>query len=203
MLLDKAICTSVANCKAHCKAVWTFPQKCAPSVGKHGPITRSLRKDTKVKVNAQGYSHLPTHLMVSVDRYDNYLSKKVSLGTQIFIFCQIWQFKKQYYEEVNKFWLVSYEIEQAPTYEKSHSESSVFWWIPVLRFPLFWTVSYWISPYCGCGYNPCRARDLIMHLNFALYLWMHHDGSWCALWKWQEMASPVLICSLVVLPVAL
>ena len=59
--------------------------------------------------------------MVSVDRYDDYLSKKVSLGTQIFIFCQIWQFKKQYYEKVNKFWLVSYEIEQAPTYEKSHS----------------------------------------------------------------------------------
>ena len=29
--------------------------------------------------------------------------------------------KKQYYEKVNKFWLVSYEIEQAPTYEKSHS----------------------------------------------------------------------------------
>ena len=59
--------------------------------------------------------------MVSVDRYDNYLSKKVSLGTQIFIFCQIWKFKKQYYEEVNKFWLVSYEIEQAPTYENPHS----------------------------------------------------------------------------------
>ena len=61
--------------------------------------------------------------MVSVDRYDNYLSKKVSLGTQIFIFCQIWQFKKQYYRKVNKFWLVSYEIEQAPTYEKSHSNA--------------------------------------------------------------------------------
>ena len=109
----------------HCKAVWTFPQKCAPSGGRIRPITRSLRKDTKVKVNAQGYSHLPTHLMVSVDRYDNYLSKKVSLGTQIFIFCQIWQFKKQYYEKVNKFWLVSYEIEQAPTYEKSHSAPRV------------------------------------------------------------------------------
>ena len=85
----------------------------------------ALKKTQKVKVNAQGYSHLPTHLMVSVDRYDNYLSKKVSLGTQIFIFCQIWQFKKQYYEKVNKFWLVSYEIEQAPTYEKSHSAPRV------------------------------------------------------------------------------
>ena len=112
--------------RLHCKAVWTFPQKCAPSGGRIRPITRSLRKDTKVKVNAQGYSHLPTHLMVSVDRYDNYLSKKVSLGTQIFIFCQIWQFKKQYYEKVNKFWLVSYEIEQAPTYEKSHSVMESF-----------------------------------------------------------------------------
>ena len=81
----------------------------------------ALKKTQKVKVNAQGYSHLPTHLMASIDRYDNYLSKKLSLGTQFFIFCQIWQMKKQYYEKVNKFWLVSYEIEQAPTYEKSHS----------------------------------------------------------------------------------
>ena len=29
--------------------------------------------------------------------------------------------KKLYYLKVNKFWLVTYEIEQAPTYEKSHS----------------------------------------------------------------------------------
>ena len=102
-------------------AVWIFPQKCAPSVGRNKPMTRSLKKTQKVKANAQGYSHLPTHLMVSIDRFGNYLSKKVSLGTQIFILCQIWQLEKQFYEKVNKFWLVNYEIEQAATYKKSHS----------------------------------------------------------------------------------
>ena len=105
----------------HFDAVWIFPQKCAPSVGRNRPMTRSLKKTQKVKANAQGYSHLPTHLMVSIDRYENYLSKKVSLGTQIFILCQIWQLEKQFYEKVNKLWLVSYEIEEAATYEKSHS----------------------------------------------------------------------------------
>ena len=107
--------------RPHFDAVWIFPQKCAPSVGRNRPMTRSLKKTQKVKANAQGYSHLPTHLMVSIDRYENYLSKKVSLGTQIFILCQIWQLEKQFYEKVNKFWLVSYEIEEAATYEKSHS----------------------------------------------------------------------------------
>ena len=28
--------------------------------------------------------------------------------------------KKQFYEKVNKFWLVSYEIKEAATYEKTH-----------------------------------------------------------------------------------
>ena len=110
--------------QSHFDAVWIFPQKCAPSVGRNKPMTRSLKKTQKVKANAQGYSHLPTHLMVSIDRYENYLSKKVSLGTQIFIPCQIWQLEKQFYEKVNKFWLVSYEIEVAAPYEKSHSASS-------------------------------------------------------------------------------
>ena len=114
------------NYGAHFDAVWIFPQKCAPSVGRNRPMTRSLKKTQKVKANAQGYSHLPTHLMVSIDRYENYISKKVSLGTQIFILCQIWQLEKQFYEKVNKFWLVSYEIEAAATYEKSHSEASRF-----------------------------------------------------------------------------
>ena len=107
----------------HFDAVWIFPQKCAPSVGRNKPMTRSLKKTQKVKANAQGYSHLPTNLMVSMDRYENYLSKKVSLGTQIFILCQIWQLEKQFYEKVNKFWLVNYEIEQVVTYKKSHSET--------------------------------------------------------------------------------
>ena len=106
---------------AHFDAIWIFPQKYAPSVGRNKPLTRNLKKTQKVKANAQGYSHLPTHLMVSIDRYENYLSKKVSLGTQIFILCQIWQLEKQFYEKVNKFWLVNYEMEQAATYEKSHS----------------------------------------------------------------------------------
>ena len=114
------------NTATHFDAVWIFPQKCAPSVGRNKPITRSLKKTQKVKANAQGYSHLPTYLMVSIDRYENYLSKKVSLGTQIFIFCQIWQLKKQFYEKVNKFWLVNYEIEQAATYKKSHSVCPCF-----------------------------------------------------------------------------
>ena len=64
--------------------------------------------------------------MVSMDRYENYLSKKVSLGTQIFILCQIWQLEKQLYEKVNKFSWVSYEIEEAATYEKSHSDDTKF-----------------------------------------------------------------------------
>ena len=100
-----------------------FPQKCAPSVDKFKPIREGLQKDKKVKANAQGYSHLPTHLMVLTDRSNTNMFKKISLGTQFFIFFKLWLIGKQYYEIVNKFWLVNYEIETAPTYEKSHSEA--------------------------------------------------------------------------------
>ena len=67
-----------------------FPQKCAPSVDRFKPIRERLQKNKKVKANAQGYSHLPTHLMVPTYRSNTNLFKKISLGTQIFIFCQIW-----------------------------------------------------------------------------------------------------------------
>ena len=67
-----------------------FPQKCAPSVDRFKPIRERLQKTKKVKANAQGYSHLPTHLMVPTYRSNTNLFKKISLGTQIFIFCQIW-----------------------------------------------------------------------------------------------------------------
>ena len=67
-----------------------FPQKCAPSVDRFKPIRERLQKTKKVKANAQGYSHLPTHLMVPTYRSNTNLLKKISLGTQIFIFCQIW-----------------------------------------------------------------------------------------------------------------
>ena len=66
-----------------------FPQKCAPSVDRFKPIRERLQKNKKVKANAQGYSHLPTHLMVPTYRSNTNLFKKISLGTQIFIFCQI------------------------------------------------------------------------------------------------------------------
>ena len=102
-----------------------FPQKCAPSVDKFKPIREGLQKDKKVKANAQGYSHLPTHLMVLTDRSNTNMFKKISLGTQFFIFFKLWLIGKQYYEIVNKFWLVNYEIETAPTYEKSHSVAGV------------------------------------------------------------------------------
>ena len=98
-----------------------FPQKCAPSVDKFKPIREGLQKDKKVKANAQGYSHLPTHLMVLTDRSNTNMFKKISLGTQFFIFFKLWLIGKQYYEIVNKFWLVNYEIEMAPTYEKSYT----------------------------------------------------------------------------------
>ena len=100
-----------------------FPQKCAPSVDKFKPIREGLQKDKKVKANAQGYSHLPTHLMVLTDRSNTNMFKKISLGTQFFIFFKYDLIGKQYYEIVNKFGLVNYEIETAPTYEKSHSEA--------------------------------------------------------------------------------
>ena len=45
--------------------------------------------------------------------------------------------KKQFYEKVNKFWLVTYEIEQAPTYEKSHSEATHIF--EVVQFPKYST----------------------------------------------------------------
>ena len=59
--------------------------------------------------------------MVLIDRSNINMFKKISLGTQFFIFLKLWLIGKQYYEIVNKFWLVNYEIETAPTYEKSHS----------------------------------------------------------------------------------
>ena len=59
--------------------------------------------------------------MVLIDRSNTNMFKKISLGTQFFIFLKLWLIEKQYYEIVNKFWLVNYEIETAPTYEKSHS----------------------------------------------------------------------------------
>ena len=67
-----------------------FPQKCAPSVDRFKPIRERLQKIKKVKANAQGYSHLPTHLMVPTYRSNTNLFKKISLGTKKFIFCQIW-----------------------------------------------------------------------------------------------------------------
>ena len=67
-----------------------FPQKCAPSVDRFKPIRERLQKTKKVKANAQGYSHLPTHLMVPTYRSNTNLFKKISLGTKKIIFCQIW-----------------------------------------------------------------------------------------------------------------
>ena len=59
--------------------------------------------------------------MVLTDRSNTNMFKKISLGTQFFIFFKLWLIGKQYYEIVSKFWLVNHEIETAPTYEKSHS----------------------------------------------------------------------------------
>ena len=85
---------SIAICKksiiTHSVIFRKFPQKCAPSVDWFKPIRERLQKNKKVKANAQGYSHLPTHLMVPTYRSNTNLFKKISLGTQIFIFCQIW-----------------------------------------------------------------------------------------------------------------
>ena len=75
---------------AHSVIFQKFPQKCAPSVDSFKPIRERLQKTKKVKANAQGKSHLPTHLMVPTYRSNTNLFKKISLGTQIFIFCQIW-----------------------------------------------------------------------------------------------------------------
>ena len=75
--------------QAHSVIFRKFPQKCAPSVDRFKPIRERLQKTKKVKANAQGYSHLPTHLMVPTYRSNTNLFKKISLGTQIFIFCQI------------------------------------------------------------------------------------------------------------------
>ena len=47
--------------------------------------------------------------------------KNLVLGQNFLSFARYDRWKKQYYEKVNKFWLVSYEIEQAPTYENPHS----------------------------------------------------------------------------------
>ena len=69
----------------HCIASPIFLQKCVPSAWRgHTNQTKNRR------ANAQGYNHLPTHLMVPTYRSNTNLFKKISLGTQIFIFCQIW-----------------------------------------------------------------------------------------------------------------
>ena len=61
--------------------------------------------------------------------------KKISLGTQFFIFFKLWLIGKQYYEIVNKFWLVNYEIETAPTYKKLQSEPGRLHIIPLVTPP--------------------------------------------------------------------
>ena len=80
----------ISNQPKHSVIFRKFPQKCAPSVDWFKPIRERLQKNKKVKANAQGYSHLPTHLMVPTYRSNTNLFKKISLGTQNFIFCQIW-----------------------------------------------------------------------------------------------------------------
>ncbi len=45
-------------------------------------MTRSLKKTQKVKANAQGYSHLPTYLMVLIDRSNTNMFKTRQKGLQ-------------------------------------------------------------------------------------------------------------------------
>ena len=49
--------------------------------------------------------------------------KKFVLVNKFLSYARYDSLKKQFYEKVNKFWLVNYEIEQVVTYKKSHSET--------------------------------------------------------------------------------
>ena len=66
-----------ADLVPHCKAVWIFPQKYAPSVGINKPIRGAFKRHEKVKANAQAHKALPTKLILSKDLLGTNLTRKV------------------------------------------------------------------------------------------------------------------------------